>query len=363
MRRCSVAVLVATLLALTALAVDLELTVTSKIPLKGELQDLVTFGLLKEMTCDTKGNIFSPSNRKYGSAINAIVRFPHDASSFTTFSIDSLPALERGTIVDFEPEPGGGVFVLAREVLKYSDVEVPVEFGRTFLIRYDQDGKILSRLELKLNTENFKPTSMSMLKGGEILVVGNHSEGGKTFVISEVFLPDGSLKTRLTLNPGGTKSSNTGKARSGRVFDPIAIKVSGIIYVLRGTTTEPIYVLSESGQVLRTTQLKPADIEFDSPKILETELVVSQHRPIPPEQNGIVIRQREPVELPVFSLTTGEIVDRYIWHNKYTGGLACAAPQSLTLIGQDDSTRGHDWTIFEASRVGSSVREHLAMVH
>jgi hypothetical protein len=68
---------------------------------------------------------------------------------------------------------------------------------------------------------------------------------------------------------------------------------------------------------------------------------------------GFPIRLRQPVELPIFSIQTGETVDRYIWHNEYSG-LACAATQSLTFIGQDDSTKDFNQTIFEASPGASS---------
>ncbi len=202
------------------------------------------------------------------------MRFPHDASSFTTFSIDSLGTLEDGNITDFDLQPNGELFVLARGVLKYSELQVPVEFGESFLVHYAQNGKALSQLELKLDSDDFLPTGFSMLQGGEVLVVGRHLEESKTFLIAQVFLPNGNLKARFALNPGGTKTSKGRTAGSMRVFEPTAIKANGQIYVLRGTTTEPVYVLSERGQLLKTIQLNPKDIEFDSPKILGKELVI-----------------------------------------------------------------------------------------
>jgi hypothetical protein len=52
MRRSSVAIFLAILLATLTFAVDIQHNVTKKTPLKGELEDLVVFGLLKEMTCE-----------------------------------------------------------------------------------------------------------------------------------------------------------------------------------------------------------------------------------------------------------------------------------------------------------------------
>ena len=339
MKRFFIAVLAGVLLAVMALPVDLELTVTKKTPLKGEVGDLVTFGLLKEMTCDAEGNIFSPSNRKYGSAINAIVRFPHDASSFTAFSIDSATGVKDGTITDFDVEPNGELFVLAREVLKYSNVEVPVEFGRTFILRFSQDGRMLFRRGIELDTEHFSPTGFVLLQGGEFLVVGYRNDKEKTVITIEIVRSEGTLRTRFDLNPEGTKTSRQKTVESPRVFHPEAMRANGRIYVLRGTTTEPVYELSESGQLLRAIRLSPPDLEFDSPKFLGGELIVRQH-PVPP------IHLTDRLDLPVFSLETGEIVNRYVWHNQ-TVVLACATAQSATLIGQDISSPNPDWVIFE----------------
>src|SRR3989442_11709065 len=78
--------------------------------MKGELEDLASFGLLKETTCDSDGNIYAPSNRKYGDAINAILRIAPDAKSYKQFSIDPLPKLEDGHIIDFVLEPSGDIY-------------------------------------------------------------------------------------------------------------------------------------------------------------------------------------------------------------------------------------------------------------
>ena len=263
MRRFCIATLLIASAATTA-PVHIELVVTKKVALRGELEDLVTFGLLKEMSCDSAGNIFSPSNRKYGSALNAIVRFPPDATSFTKFSIDALPHLQDGTIVDFDLEPNGDLYVLARQVLKYSEVQVPIQFGQSFVVHYDNRSQVLSQLRLKLNTENFAPTGLAVLKSGEFLVVGYRQLEGKTFVITQIVQSDGNLRTKFDLNPAGTKTSNEKTVSSPRVLNPIATKANGFVYVMRGATTEPVYVMSEAGQLLKTIELKPPGLEFDS---------------------------------------------------------------------------------------------------
>ncbi len=339
-------VLLATALtASTAPPTEIQLEITKKVPLEGELEDLVTFGLLKEMSCDSDGHIFSPSTRKYGSADNAVVRFTHDATSFKVFSIETLKHLEKGAIVDFELESNGGLFVLAREVLKYSEEEVPTEFGDTFLLHYDKGGKVLSQLLVKLDINSFTPTALTVLANGEFVVAGYRLSEEKTFVILEKFGADGNFDIRLTLNPMGTRTSNAKTVSSMRVVRPAMIKANGRIYLLRGTTTEPIYILSESGKLEKTLQLKPAGVEFDSPKIVGNNLLVSKHRVA---SEGVeVLNGPRRVDLPIFNLESGELEDEYYWHEE-TLGLACYSNGLLTFVGQDESTRPPGWAIFEA---------------
>jgi hypothetical protein len=237
--------------------------------------------------------------------------------------------------------------------LKYSNLQVPIEFGKNFILHYDRSGKFLSQLELKLDTNNFSPTGLAVLQGGEFLVVGYRLEKGNTFLIAESFLSTGTLKTRVNLNPNGTKTSKGKTVESPRVLHPAVIKVRGLIYVLRGTTTEPIYVLSESGQLMKSIQLSPVDLEFDSPKILGTELIVREHPPFSGQSTGIIERaHRRRINIPIFSMETGEIMDRYFWYNE-TAGLACATPTSLTFIGQDISAVYSNWAVFETKPEGS----------
>src|SRR5579862_4618287 len=353
MRRFCVATLLIALAASTA-PVRIELVVTKKVALRGELEDLVTFGLLKEMTCDSAGNIFSPSNRKYGSALNAIVRFPPDATSFTKFSIDALPHLQNGTIVDFGLEPNGDLYVLARQVLKYSEVQVPIEFGENFVVHYDNRSRVLSQLRLKSNMKNFAPTGFAVLKNGEFLVVGYKQAEGKTFMITQVVQTDGNLRSKFDLNPAGTKTSNEKTVASPRVVDPIAIKANGFVYVMRGTTTEPVYVMSEAGQLLKTIELKPPGLEFDSPKILGNDLIVEAHLPPEEDNTGIKIRTAPyRRSFPIFNLETGDIAAEYYWHEQSLG-IACYSPGLLTFIGQEGSSP-FEWAIFQAKPASSAT--------
>jgi hypothetical protein len=360
MRRLFVAGLVVLSAVAAIFPATIQLSVTKKVILKGELEDLVTFGLLKEMTCDSEGNIFSPSNRKYGSAINAIVRFTRDATSYMKFSVDSLNDLEDGTIIDFDLEPNGDLYVLARQVLKYSDVEVPIEFGENFIVHFDSRGKLISQLRLKLETTDFAPTGLAVLKDNEYLVVGRRRSEGETFVVTQLFRFDGNLKAKVELNQGRTAASNEKTAGSERGFNPIAIKANGLIYVMRRTTAEPVYVLSETGQLLKSIQLRPSGVEFGSPKIVGNNLIVGEHPQISDEEtDGAIRRGPRRMNFPIFNLETGDKVDEYYWHEEFLQ-LACYTPGLLTFIGQDVSKFPGEWAIFEAKPAVSTKAKTAA---
>ncbi|MGD0305879.1 MAG: hypothetical protein ABSC71_13730 [Candidatus Acidiferrales bacterium] len=339
---------------------SVELAIASHTPLSADLADLVLFGGLKESYCDASGNIYSRTDRKYGSAIDGVVRFTHAGSSYVKFSIDKLPELSDGTITDFEVEPGGDIYALARQVLKYTPTTVPIEFGHNFIVHFDANGKASAQIRLQIDTSEFNPTGFALLKNGGYLVVGARRADHTTQMAAQLFHQDGSFASKLELDHAGTKSSNGDSLQSTRVVDPAAIHSSGFIYVMRGYTIEPVFVLSEDGKLVKTIQLSPPGIEFDSPKISGDDLMIHAHTP-PPEPigfaGGIPIRPRADVNYPVFSLNSGAITVRYHWKNE-SFGVACYQPGHLTFIGQDAAFG--PWEIFEAGPAATSNQHHVA---
>ena len=350
MRGCPwLAILVIALAPCASAQDEINLVVWKKVNMHGELEDLASFGLLKETTCDAAGNIFTPANRKYGSAISSILRIAPDAKSYKQFSIDPLPKLADGHIVEFALEANGDIYALARQVLKYSEVQVPIEFGEMFVVHFTTDGEAVAQIRLALTANDFEPSGLAVLPRGGYLIVGSKRVADKVIVLAQLFHPDGKLLSKIDLGKEGTIASKQGIVRSLRVLRPTAIKANGWIYVMRGTTAEPVYVLSETGQLKRTLVLKRPGLEFDSPHILKNDLLVHEHSPLPESKSGIVFRSGpERVNLPVFDLETGELSHEYYWHEE-TIGLACYSSRvSLTFIGQDVSTFPSGWALFYA---------------
>jgi hypothetical protein len=321
-----------------------ELRVSQKTLLTPELEDAVAYGGVKEMNCDKSGNIVVPADRKYTSATNAVLRISADAKSFVRYAIDSLPELRNGDITDFS-EVDGHIYLLARQVLQYSDLEVPQKFGNVFVIHYSPEGKVLAQTRLALETKDFEPTGMAVLRDGGYLVVGRCYFNELLQVVAQIFQPDGALRAKLDLGGKGTKRSRSGRARSPRVFRPAAIESNGFIYVIRGTTAEPIYVLSDAGQLQKTIPIQGPYFEFDSPHIFDAKLIVHKHGVV---NESFELRPAPRIDYPVFDVRTGEIVYTYYWHQE-TAGLACYTGGAPTFVGPDYISSGGRWAILSTS--------------
>jgi hypothetical protein len=336
----------ATLPALSVFAQsESELVVSHKATLTQELEDMVAYGGPREMICDKNGNIVAAVDRKYTSATNAVLRISPDAKSFMRYGIDGLPELRNGDITDFSVEADGHVYLLARQVLQYSDLEVPQKFGHVYVIHYSAEGAVRAQTRLALETKDFEPTGIAVLRGGGYLVVGRRYSNELLQVIAQVFQPDGAMRANLDLGGNGTRPSRSGHARSKRVFRPAAIKSDGLIYLMRGATAEPIYVLSDAGQLQKTVSIKGPYFEFDSPHIFDGKLIVHKHGVL---NESFELRPAPRVDYPVFDLRTGEAVHTYYWHQE-TVGLACYTGGAPVFVGPDHTSPEERWVILSTS--------------
>jgi hypothetical protein len=328
-----------------------ELLIYRKVLLPPQLEDVVAYGGPKETYCDGNGNIIVPAQRKYTSATNSVVRIAPDAQSSVKYAIDNLPELRDGDIIDFAAEVNSHIYLLARQVLQYSDLEVPQKFGHVFVVHFSPEGSVLEQTRLAAETQEFEPTGIAVLQNNEYLIVGRRRDQGLLQVVGQIFRPDGTLRAKLDLGGKGTRPSRSGRVLSPRVVRPAAIKTNHTIYVVRGTSAEPIYILSELGELQRAVLLKGPYIEFDSPHISNEKLIVEKHAPLVNE--SFEIRPARRMDFPVFDLRTGEAVYTYYWHQE-TVGLSCYAGEVLTFVGPDPTSPEGRWAILYTR--ASSVR-------
>jgi hypothetical protein len=96
------------------------------------------------------------------------------------------------------------------------------------------------------------------------------------------------------------------------------------------TSRNPYYVLSETGELLRSLPLKSADIEFGAPLVQGNELIVHKHLPTP---EGFTAQEPRS-EYAVFDLQRGSLLRTESWDQ--TGvGLACMSSGQRICMGQE----------------------------
>jgi len=326
---------------LSALAITSTVLAQSHVPIKGTQnvrvsasveQAIRVEGLKDRMRCDATHDIYVPANRGYSSAWGSVVEIMADGKQFHSFSLDDIPNLETGHVEDFEITDRGGLYVLAREVRKYSESQVPVDFGSTYILRFSPAGTVEEQTKLNMDFGDAKPTGFAVLKGGSFLVASySYTSDKKVRMFVNIFSSDGSLKRRASISGEGTQASNSGSVGSMSVIRPMTVKSGGLIFVLRGSTRDAIYVFSDSGELTRTVRLQATNVEFTSPKISGNRLIV--HREDPPRPSGSVLTEPDLDVFPVFDLDSGALVQQYEWRQR--GELACYDGTTLTVMQQD----------------------------
>jgi hypothetical protein len=158
-----------------------------------------------------------------------------------------------------------------------------------------------------------------------------------------LFSPDGVPKRQTLIPNKRTQASNSETVSSMSVLRAMTVKSDGLVFVLRGSTRDPIYAFSDSGELIRTIKLKPENIEFSSPNIYGHQL--NQHKPA--RKSGTMLSERELDIFPVFDLDSGALVREFEW--RQDGELACYDQNGLTIVHQGlDYPANSYWAIVKA---------------
>lgn len=221
---------------------------------------------LADVGCDAKGNVFvtvwNPDGG--GPADRPLLMFDHAGLLKARFASSSK---DLGLSADFQPyQPtasvsGGGV---AR--LIWSDDAMSLDV-------FSADGKLKSKTPL--DPPAFIPYLLAVFPSGESLVSGLehvHSRRalGAFKSFTAIYSKDGHLQKRLALPEDaeidaaaelgdsryaqgpmfGNRAASAGTARLG---------VDGNVYLMRRTSPATVYVISSSGELLRTLEIEPPD--------------------------------------------------------------------------------------------------------
>jgi hypothetical protein len=318
--------------------------------------EAVSMGHVKDtMKCDSPGNIYTPVNRGYSSAYGSVVEISADRKHFVRFSLDAVPHLHNGHVEDFHVADDRSVYLLAREIRKYTELEVPELFGATYVLKYSTSGDLSEQTKLSADYKDQRPTTLAVLSSGDILVAGySYVQDTRVRVFAHLFTADGRLKKDVTIPGTGVQRSNSDKVSSMSVIRPTIVASDKRLFLLRGSTREPVYVFSETGELIETIRLDPGDIKFSSPMIWNGRLVVHQHQP--PLPSGTMLQEARPDVFLIFDLQSGRKVEQYSW--KQSGELACYRENLLTIVhNQSEGETGY-WVAFQA-KPDSGVRPPL----
>jgi hypothetical protein len=310
-----------------------------------------------EIQCDSEENVWIPGVRDYSSTVSSLVRFRLNAPTLH-IDIDHDRRLNNGSIEFFSPLRDGGVLALVRTVAEYNELDgnptVPKRYADTFAVTFRRSGEISEIKQLRIPSAAGRITALARLKVGW-MVAGYKDDSGSVDVQIYLFDQIGNLTREIVLPENHKKASRTGSVGTMAVIRPTVVPTSGgDVLVFRGFSNQPLYRISETGELLETTKLQPDWVEFWSPRLFGNSLLVSAG--VDPEKIGDlggipIVRPRS--AFPIFDLKTGQITEVLTWMDYGTVG--CFDGNQLLVVKQGVS--GDDtWQILTLERATPKTR-------
>jgi hypothetical protein len=289
--------------------------------------------------CDLRGNIYIRTYQYPEPLAAPVIKIAPDKTRLVTAELGKTSEFNGRLfqISDFRVDPKGQVWTL---VPSRKDDEVTLS-----IVVFDEDGKFKS--QTKLQGELFSPTEFVAFASGQILVTGykqlapekgappEKSKRPAVEPFTAIFDTSGRVVRELNL-PGDVKDPDTPaknsqkpeKSRENRADVRSAVTETGTsigddgnIYLVRMTDQPTVYVISESGELLRHFQVaKPSDTA--NPLFMR---FVGGHRllfdfvePIPPDDPG-----GDTQIFAVIDAESGETLYRYKVAGTSGGAFAC----------------------------------------
>lgn len=292
-----------------------------------EGQAFASFMVQMPVKCDAKGNVYFRMHHNtdfYGQPITKISR---EGKSAKPFSIRSAPEFEKGATYDWAVGSSGDVFLLGAKTI-----------GERHIVKFSRDGEYESVFLLEPYLE---PRHIAAFPSGELLVSGSElsprdrEPTGKLLLalydrrgkfVREISLPrDAEIPGEPTGEPTGERIEGAGYAFS---HSTAVAADDGNIYLMRGTTTPVVYVLSPAGTVLRRLVIQPPaqDLRVSTMKAAGGRIAIQF---LQVDSEG---RTEKDIFLMVDAVT-GEKFANYV-STPGTGGVwACYTPEGFTFLG------------------------------
>lgn len=280
--------------------------------------------------CDSDGNVYV---HPYQLRSPPLLRLSWDGK-VASFSVTSVAGFERADDSDFAVTPDGEVYEI-----------VALNFDELFLLRFARDGQYASKTKL---TPPLEPHQLAMFSGGNVLVSGFEwpapEERGKpsTKLTSKPFTAiydaSGRLVKRLSLPMEGPTKGPT-KAKTGPAADPraevaLASAATGPddnIYYLRRSVNPTVFVISSSGEAVRTVRIAAPGKGFESETIKVTAGAIVVHfvRDNPQTQNTDSL-------FVVADWQSGKQTAVYTAPPELGSAFACYTPDGFTFVTSRD---------------------------
>jgi len=312
--------------------------------------------------CDRRGNIYFRTYQYPEPLAAPVIKIAPDKTRLVTAELGKTSEFNGRLfqISDFRVDPKGQVWTL---VPSRKDDEVTLS-----IVVFDEDGKFKS--QTKLQGELFSPTEFVAFASGQILVTGykqlapekgappEKSKRPAVEPFTAIFDTSGRVVRELNL-PGDVKEPDTpaknspksekspenrADVRSAVTETGTSIGDDGNVYLVRTTNLPTVYVISESGELLRHFQVdKPSDTA--NPLFMR---FVGGHRllfdfvePVPPDNPG-----GDTQIFAVVDAESGETLYRYRVAGTSGGAFACYnSDQSFVFL---NSTSAGFMTIVKA---------------
>jgi hypothetical protein len=232
--------------------------------------------------CDSEGNAYI---RPYSPFTSPLLRLSWDGV-VTSFLVTSAPGFEKARPSDFAVSPGGDVYEL-----------VAPDLDQTFLLRFTKDAQYSSKITL---TPSLEPWQLAMFSEGSVFVSGFEwpplaDRGKRTLKLTSkpftaIYDTSGRMVKRLPLPMEEPQKGIVGAATDPRAAISLASAVTGPddnVYYLRRSAKPTVFVISSSGEVVRTVSIAPPDKGFEPEtiKVAAGTIVVQFVRDNPRTQN------------------------------------------------------------------------------